>query len=59
MPNQKENKSITEILRKLKKLPEEDRILLGLYLYEGLSSDEISKILENTRIEVNKLEYAS
>ena len=38
----------TELLNQLKRLPEEDRIILGLYLYEGLTSDEIASLLTHS-----------
>lgn len=34
-----------EVLNQLKKLPEEDRIILGLFLYEGLTHDEVSTVM--------------
>ena len=38
----------TELLNQLKRLPEEDRIILSLYLYEGLTSDEIASLLTHS-----------
>ncbi len=35
------------IVETLKKLPKEDRIVLGLYLYEGLTADQIDVILNH------------
>ena len=45
MKNKNETSKVKEIVSKLHNLPEEDRILLGLYLYEKLSSDQIKKVL--------------
>lgn len=36
-----------EVIQLLQKLPEEDRILLGLYLYEKLSHDQVQIILNH------------
>lgn len=35
------------IVETLKNLPEEDRIILGLYFYEGLTADQIDVILNH------------
>jgi hypothetical protein len=37
----------SDVLYQLKCLTAEDRMLLGLYIYEGLSSEEVSKILNS------------
>ena len=37
----------SDVLYQLKNMPAEDRMLLGLYLYEGLSSEEVSRILNS------------
>ena len=45
MKNKNKTSKVKEIVSKLHNLPEEDRIILGLYLYEKLSSDQIKKVL--------------
>ena len=37
----------SDVLYQLKNLASEDRMLLGLYLYEGLTSEEVTKILNS------------
>ena len=39
------NSDHIKVLQQLQNLTPEDRILLGLYLYEGLSTNEINEIL--------------
>ncbi len=36
-----------QIVETLKNLPEEDRIILGLYFYEGLTADQIDTIMNH------------
>ncbi|OGB68882.1 MAG: hypothetical protein A2Y94_03945 [Caldithrix sp. RBG_13_44_9] len=35
----------SQIIATLKKLPKEDRLLLSLYLYEGLTAEQIDAIM--------------
>jgi DNA-directed RNA polymerase specialized sigma24 family protein len=35
----------TEIMEALKNLPKEDRILLSLYLYEGLTGEQVDTVM--------------
>jgi DNA-directed RNA polymerase specialized sigma subunit len=58
MQHQKELKSLDEILKVLKELSEKDRTVLGLYLYERLSSKEVKTILEENSIEIKNPEYS-
>ena len=58
MQHQKELKSLDEILTVLKELSEKDRTVLGLYLYERLSSQEVKTILEENSIEIKNPEYS-
>ena len=40
----------SKILAQLKNLPDDDRIILSLYLYEGLTSKQVQEVLhENTQ----------
>jgi len=41
------NSDHLKVLQQLQNLSPEDRILLGLYLYEGLSTNEINEILSS------------
>lgn len=36
-----------QIMETLKNLPKEDRILLSLYLYEGLTSDQVDTVMNH------------
>ena len=47
MRKSSKNSKYSEVLYQLKNLSAEDRIVLGLYLYEGLTSDEVVKILNS------------
>jgi hypothetical protein len=38
-----------EILSILKKLPEEDRLILGLYLYEKLTAEQVRTVLNGKK----------
>jgi DNA-directed RNA polymerase specialized sigma subunit len=58
MQHQKELKSLDEILTVLKELSEKDRTVLGLYLYERLSSQEVKTILEENSIEIKYPEFS-
>ncbi|MEJ2049508.1 MAG: hypothetical protein P8Y60_06660 [Calditrichota bacterium] len=58
MQHQKELKSLDEILTVLKELSEKDRTVLGLYLYERLSSQEVKTILKENSIEIRNPEYS-
>jgi len=41
------NSDHSKVLQQLQNLTPEDRMLLGLYLYEGLSTDEVNEILNS------------
>ncbi len=43
-----------EVIHLLQKLPEEDRILLGLFLYEKLSHDQVQIILNHKTQPLNQ-----
>jgi len=58
MQHQKELKSLDEILTVLKELSEKDRTVLGLYLYERLSAQEVKTILEENSIEIKYPEFS-
>jgi DNA-directed RNA polymerase specialized sigma subunit len=47
MQKSSKNSQYSEVLYQLKNLTAEDRMVLGLYLYEGLTSDEVYKILNS------------
>lgn len=49
MPHHMNSYSHEEILTLLKGLPEEDRILLGLYIYEKLSDQQVKSVLNRRR----------
>jgi hypothetical protein len=45
MQKSSQNSQYSEVLHQLKNLSAEDRMVLGLYLYEQLTSEEVNKIL--------------
>ncbi len=47
MRKSSKNSQYSDVLYQLKNLAAEDRMVLGLYLYEGLTSDEVNKILNS------------
>lgn len=47
MRKSSKNSEYSEVLYQLKNLTAEDRMILGLYLYEGLTSEEVIQILNS------------
>ena len=47
MRKSSKNSQYSEVLYQLKNLSEEDRMVLGLYIYEGLTSEEVYQILNS------------
>jgi DNA-directed RNA polymerase specialized sigma24 family protein len=39
------NSRLSRIVTQLKNLPDDDRVILSLFLYEGLSSQQVQKVL--------------
>ena len=46
--------NIKDIVEVLKQLPENDRLILTLYLYERLSIEQVQMILDKIPAETNK-----
>jgi hypothetical protein len=46
MPQQEKDPKCMDLVAQLKNLSHEDRTILGLYLYEGLTSDQVHTILQ-------------
>ncbi|MBN2365091.1 MAG: hypothetical protein EH225_03205 [Calditrichaeota bacterium] len=40
-----DREKLNQVMEELRKLEREDKVLLGLYLYEGLSSDQVTRVL--------------
>lgn len=53
MQHQKKLENVREVVEIIKQLPENDRLLLGLHLYEKLSVDQVKMILEKIPAEIN------
>ncbi len=45
MPQQEKDTKFKDLITQLKNLSPEDRMLLGLYLYEGLTSEQVNSVL--------------
>ncbi len=58
MPHQERLNNINDVLKLLKQLSENDRLLLGLYLYERLSIEQVKMILEKIPAEVSNPELS-
>jgi hypothetical protein len=46
MPRQEKDPKCMDLIAQLKNLSREDRTILGLYLYEGLTSDQVHTVLQ-------------
>ena len=58
MQHQKKLENVRDIVEVIKQLPENDRLLLGLHLYEKLSIDQVKMVLEKIPAEINDPELS-
>ncbi len=58
MQHQKKLENVRDVVEIIKQLPENDRLLLGLHLYEKLSLDQVKMILEKIPAEINDPELS-
>jgi len=58
MQHQKKLENVRDAVEIIKQLPENDRLLLGLHLYEKLSLDQVKMILEKIPAEINDPELS-
>jgi DNA-directed RNA polymerase specialized sigma subunit len=58
MQHQKKLENVRDVVEIIKQLPENDRLLLGLHLYEKLSIDQVKMILEKIPAEINDPELS-
>ena len=58
MQHQKKLENVRDIVEVIKQLPENDRLLLGLHLYEKLSLDQVKMVLEKIPAEINDPELS-
>ena len=59
MPNSYKSSELRNIINILRKLPEDDRVLLGLYLYEDLTQEQVNAILNLKTQNSNGIIYES
>jgi DNA-directed RNA polymerase specialized sigma subunit len=58
MQHQKKLENVRDVVEIIKQLPENDRLLLGLHLYEKLSLDQVKMVLEKIPAEINDPELS-
>ena len=58
MKHQKKLENVRQVVEIIKQLPENDRLLLGLHLYEKLSIDQVKMVLEKIPAEINDPELS-
>ncbi|MEJ2535495.1 MAG: hypothetical protein P8048_00280 [Calditrichia bacterium] len=58
MQHQKKLENVRDVVEIIKQLPENDRLLLGLHLYEKLSIDQVKMVLEKIPAEINDPELS-
>ena len=58
MQHQKKLENVRHVVEIIKQLPENDRLLLGLHLYEKLSIDQVKMVLEKIPAEINDPELS-
>jgi len=58
MQHQKKLENVRDAVEIIKQLPGNDRLLLGLHLYEKLSLDQVKMILEKIPAEINDPELS-
>ena len=58
MQHQKKLENVRQVVEIIKQLPENDRLLLGLHLYEKLSIDQVKMVLEKIPAEINDPELS-
>lgn len=59
MPNSHKSSELRNIINILRELPEDDRVLLGLYLYEDLTQEQVDAILNLRTQNSNRIVYES
>lgn len=59
MPTSYKSSELRNIINILRELPEDDRILLGLYLYEDLTQEQVDAILNLRTQNSDRIIYES